>query len=133
MKTPPLIALCGWLVPGSGYVVLGHTARGLTVGITIIVLFVLGLLIGGVRVVDPPPNFLADPVRAAINKPWFAAQLLTGPIAVVAAAAGRNEAFVASHARVNEIGTLYTAIAGALNLLSIIDSSWRAGRKETSP
>lgn len=133
LRTPPLTALCGWLLPGAGYLVLGQIARGLCVGITIIVLFVLGLLIGGVKVVDPPPNFLSDPVRGAMNKPWFVAQVLTGPIAPIASAIGRGEGFVVSHARVNEIGTLYTAIAGMLNLLTIIDSAWRAGREGASP
>jgi hypothetical protein len=32
----------------------------------------------------------------------------------------------ASHARVSDIGTLYTAVAGMLNLMAIIDSSYRA-------
>jgi hypothetical protein len=31
---------------------------------------------------------------------------------------------------VNELGVLYTAIAGLLNLLAIIDSAHRAGHKE---
>jgi hypothetical protein len=38
--------------------------------------------------------------------------------------------YVLSHARVNEIGTLYTAVAGMLNLLAIIDSAYRSARQE---
>jgi hypothetical protein len=34
-----------------------------------------------------------------------------------------------SHARLAEIGTLYTAVAGMLNLLAIIDSSYRASQE----
>ena len=33
-----------------------------------------------------------------------------------------------SHARTNELGVLYTAVAGMLNLLAIIDSSYRAAK-----
>ena len=33
-----------------------------------------------------------------------------------------------SHALSNEVGTLYTAVAGMLNLLTIIDAAYRAGR-----
>jgi len=32
----------------------------------------------------------------------------------------------ASHARVSDIGILYTAVAGMLNLMAIIDASYRA-------
>ena len=34
-----------------------------------------------------------------------------------------------SHARVNEIGVLYTAVAGMLNLLAMIDAAHRAARE----
>ena len=34
-----------------------------------------------------------------------------------------------SHARTNELGVLYTAVAGMLNLLAIIDAAYRAGRE----
>jgi hypothetical protein len=33
-----------------------------------------------------------------------------------------------SHSRINEIGVLYTAVAGMLNLLAIIDAASRAER-----
>jgi hypothetical protein len=35
---------------------------------------------------------------------------------------------IETKARLAEIGTLYTAVAGMLNLLTIIDASHRAGR-----
>ena len=38
-----------------------------------------------------------------------------------------------SHARVNEIAVLYTAVAGMLNLLVIIDSAARASRDPDDP
>ena len=50
----PVVAIATWLVPGSGYLLLGQLARGLTIGLTVIVLFVMGILIGGIHVVDPP-------------------------------------------------------------------------------
>ena len=37
-----------------------------------------------------------------------------------------NSTVAKSHSRLWEIGTLYTAVAGMLNLLAIIDSSHRA-------
>jgi hypothetical protein len=69
-------------------------------------------------------------------------QILCGPIAVAASSisihAARPTAQAAaasdtpvqtvaiSHARSWEIGTLYTAVAGMLNLLAIIDAAFRA-------
>jgi hypothetical protein len=121
----PVVALAAWLVPGAGYLISGQRARGLTVGIAILSLFVLGCLIGGARVVDAPEGF-ASPFSALMQKPWFIGQILAGPITLITASIAKAPEFVVSHARVNEIGTLYTAIAGMLNLLAIIDSTHRA-------
>lgn len=156
MPPPPLVALVGWLVPGAGYVMIGQRARGAVVGITILLIFVAGLLIGGVRVIDSsfiesvqqrqerergeadarrttrnyqPPN----PVARTLQKPWFIGQVLTGPVAiasnVVAARWGGEAGAPFSHARVYEIGVLYTAVAGMLNLMAIIDSAYRASNE----
>lgn len=169
----PLVALAAWLLPGAGYWLLGQRARALVVGISIIVLFILGLLIGGVRLIEVPgygdhglPLVVAPadrngdhlveadptspdsngpwvmtshPLEEIRNKPWYIAQVLTGPINLVASwgsvAASKDNASgmpagYRSHARTNELGVLYTAIAGMLNLLAIIDSASRAGRPQ---
>jgi uncharacterized protein DUF6677 len=140
---PFLVALAAWLLPGAGYWLIGQRARGVIVGVTVILLFVFGLLVGGVRVLEVPyydrngqqtNRALVDEVRA---KPWSIAQVMAGSVAIVGGWAAVNAstadaAGVApgeeSHARVNEIGVLYTAVAGMLNLLVIIDSAHRAGR-----
>ena len=173
-RSPPLVALAGWLVPGGGYLLIGQRSRGMTIGVTIVVLFFLGLLIGGVRALEVPGwdedghqirlnargykvhpddvsygraqwvmrrNALSE-IRA---KPWSIAQVLTGPVAMVGAwwsiwAAtdpdgddGDGEPpGVVSHGRVNEIGVLYTAVAGMLNLLAIIDAAHRAAQAEAA-
>jgi len=123
----PVVALATWIVPGSGYWLIGQRGRALTVGITIIILFVLGMLIGGVRVVDVPNGVLSSPLNAVSQKPWFVGQILAGPMTIICSSIGHDDAYFASHSRVNEIGTLYTAVAGMLNLLAIIDASYRAG------
>ena len=134
LPPPPLVALAGWLVPGSGYWLIGQRVRGLTIGITIIVLFVLGILIAGIRVVEAPDmgGQTSFPSRV-LQKPWFLGQALTGPIGLASAYASNEAAHsqrfknVQAKARLAEIGTLYTAVAGMLNLLAIIDSAHRAG------
>jgi hypothetical protein len=180
----PLVALAAWLVPGAGYWLIGHALRGTVIGVTIIILFVLGILIGGIRVIDVPgfddqgraqfvrieqdrsgrvrerksanPSDEPAPVEwqpvtdwkwtlrshtfpEIANKPWFVGQILTGPICLAAArvsvavsrpvSPGSSTSVIPrSHARIFEIGTLYTAVAGMLNLLAIIDSAYRAGQ-----
>jgi hypothetical protein len=143
------------------------------------VLFIVGLLIGGVRVLEVPgygphgqrletvvfrdrqselrENVVEEnsdedqrdlgwvmrvhPIDEIRNKPWSIAQVMAGPLAVAAGAGAviASERDVTtglpigarSHARVNEIGVLYTAIAGMLNLLAIIDASHRATQGAT--
>ncbi len=147
----PLVALAGWVLPGLGYWLLGQRARALTIGIAVVALFVGGVLLAGVRIVDAPQlsGQVAPSDRAVesrkpdvplgrriMDKPWFLGQVLTGPLGIIAAwgsakaAANPATASIVSHARIAEIGTLYTAVAGMLNLLAIIDSAARAGERE---
>ena len=172
VRSPLLVAFAGWLVPGGGYWLLRQRGRGLAVGVTIVLLFALGLLIGGVRSLEVPgwdehghmirlnaKGTKVDPDDAAYPrgtwvmrgsalseiraKPWSIAQMLTGPVALAGSAWSVWAATdpdgddgvggapgVVSHGRVNEIGVLYTAVAGMLNLLAIIDASSRAGQTE---
>ncbi len=145
----PLIALAGWLVPGLGYYLIGERKRALIAGVAIFLTFIAGILIGGIRVIDVPgygPD--GKPRMVTINKvetwrlqanffgeimykPWYIAQSMAGPANVLATwgsiAAGTAEPPVRpSTARIFDIGTLYTAVAGMLNLLVIIDATYRA-------
>jgi hypothetical protein len=135
----PLVAIAGWLIPGAGYFLINQRARAITVCIAILSLFTLGLLIGGIRVVQAPDG--ATPERI-LQRPWFIPQILAGPIAVAADYTAGNwgshvdtstrqprKGAPASTSRVNEIGTLYTAVAGLLNLMAVIDSAYRAGNR----
>lgn len=137
--SPAIAGLAAWALPGLGYWLIGERARAVTVGVAVIALFVMGLLIGGVRVIEVPtydhagqkmPNAsLAAEIR---SKPWSIAQIMTGPVGIVAGYLSIAEASVGSdsHARVNEIAVLYTAVAGMLNLLVIIDTAHRAGQMQ---
>jgi hypothetical protein len=128
----PLVALAGWLVPGSGYWLLGHRRRAVVIGVSVIVLFLLGIFIAGIAVVEAPS--LSGPgnlLSRVLQKPWFLGQVMTGPLGLISAWIGQSVAhdYPAAKARLGEIGTLYTAVAGMLNLLAIIDSSYRAANK----
>jgi hypothetical protein len=119
---PPLVALCGWLIPGAGYWLLGEKMRAAIICVVVLAVFAAGTLIGGIAVVSAP-----DSAGAIMDKPWFIGQVLAGPISVAAAVkASRLDPDNVSTSRSWELGTLYTAIAGMLNLLVVIDATHRA-------
>jgi hypothetical protein len=76
-------------------------------------------------------QFRQNPTGEIVNKPWYIAQVLTGPLNVVASVASVHAAergVRPSTARTFDIGTLYTAVAGMLNLLVIMDSIYLGSR-----
>jgi hypothetical protein len=147
--SPTLVAIAGWLVPGLGYRLIGERSRAYIAGITIVLTFLAGLLIGGIRVIDVPGYDVAgekridaiagqqvwrlrsNPLGEVFNKPWYIAQSLAGPMNMVATGVSLWAApnHRASTARIFDIGTLYTAVAGMLNLLVIIDATYRAANQ----
>lgn len=123
-------AVAAWLVPGLGHYLLGQRRRGIILAVSIGLLWLAGLLIGGVSAID----------RTA-HPAWFAGQMLVAPSVVIEyyhtrlRSAGRDNplpgdsaAYTPSFARTNEQGVLYTALAGMLNLLAIIDVLYRDPR-----
>src|SRR2546423_1805839 len=84
--SPPLVALAGWLVPGAGYWLIGQKRRAITVGMTIVAIFIVGILISGIRVVEPPDmNAAGNLLLKVLTRPWFIGQVLNGPMGIAAA------------------------------------------------
>jgi hypothetical protein len=138
--SPPVVALAGWVLPGLGYWLIGQRGRAITCGVTILLVFFGGILIAGVRVVQAPDmsSGSGNTFQRILQRPWFIGQVLTGPLGITAAvisdklAASPTYGKIETKARLAEIGTLYTAVAGMLNLLTIIDAAHRAGRVSSS-
>lgn len=119
----PPAAVCAWLWPGLGHIVHGEKQRGMLIMFGVLFLFLTGLLIGGFNAVDRVDDRL-----------WFLAQALCGPVAFLAdfvnqaviknpnVLADFDETRTEGLARVNEIGTLFIALAGLMNLAVIIDA-----------
>ncbi len=93
----------------------------------VLFLFLGGVLIGGVDVVD-----------RRNDKLWFFAQAVCGPIAFATDLV--NQKFLSSSedvikrksiSHVNEIGTLFTALAGLMNLVVILDVLHQPSTKQT--
>ena len=53
-----LALVLAWAVPGLGHLVLGERARGIVFGLTIHLLFAAGLLLGGIKAINPPDQLI---------------------------------------------------------------------------
>lgn len=127
----PAAAVLAWLWPGLGHISLGHRRRGLLIMFGVLFLFLSSLLVGGVDVVDRKDDRL-----------WFLAQSVCGPIAF--AADYVNQSYVKSLPdeqryqatginKPNEMGTLFCALAGLMNLVVILDAMYFAPKPSESP
>lgn len=129
-------AVAAWLVPGLGHILCGDARRGLVLLVCIGGVWVGGLLIGGISVVQS---------RGADGslRPWYLGQAVIAPSIAVeythdryrSGLGGRDpepgdEAvpYQPAYARAHELGTLYTALAGLMNLLAVIDIAYREPR-----
>lgn len=132
----PVAALLAWLWPGLGHMYRGERKRGGLIMAGVLFLFLSGLIVGGLNCVE-----MRKPVNPAGQRPlnwWFTAQFFNGPIALGANFA--NERLVKnappeqrmqrmSIGQVREIGTLFIALAGLMNLVCILDAMHPAPRR----
>lgn len=125
-----LAALVTWLVPGAGHLLIGDRNRGIAFLVVITLTFWTGVAIGGVKnTVSPVDRTL-----------WFAGQICAGGHSLAALAwastiespIGKEPgtspfpAAVIGYGRTEEVSVVYTAIAGMLNILIILDVLVRA-------
>ncbi len=121
-----VVGALAWLIPGAGHYALNEKRRGILIFVVIALTFLAGLYVGSIGVVDP--------VSA---KPWYAAQLMNSPAVLLLGdhvADGYKRAKEANdpklaylvYGRANEIGQIYTSIAGLLNLLCIVNAVYMA-------
>jgi hypothetical protein len=120
-----IVGLVGWCVPGAGHIMLGERTRGTIIFFAIVALFVAGMYIGSIGVID-----------AANARPWYFGQMLTSPLVSMLArmnpTVGGLPAYP-SYGRPFEIGQIYTTIAGLLNLLCIINAVYMAYSGKQQP
>ncbi len=124
-------AVASWLLPGLGHLLIGDRNRGLIFLIVISLTFWTGVAIGGVKnTVSPTDRTL-----------WFAGQICAGGHALAALAWGHaipsahepetHAVSVIGYGRSEEVSVVYTAIAGMLNILVILDVMVRAEKTPT--
>ncbi len=131
-------AVATWLLPGLGHYLIGERRRGSILAATVGTIWLAGLLIGGVSVIDRRDH-----------PAWFLGQMLLAPSVVVDFGHQylRNQTpnpvpnptssppYEPSFGQVYEQGMLYTLLAGLMNLLAIMDVAYHhqvrpAGRRE---
>lgn len=134
-------AILAWLWPGLGHIAHGQRQRGILIMIGVLGLFLSGLLIGGLDVVDRrndrlwfmaqagcgPVSFAADYARAMVVPPINRDWTIRGDAALRDGYVEGNPEIIAELRRpslghVNEIGTLYIALAGLMNIVVVLDA-----------
>ncbi len=108
------IGALAWLVPGAGHYALNEKRRGLVIFVFLVLTFIVGIYVGSIGVVDP--------VRA---RPWYVAQVMNSPLVMLLGRIGATGEYRV-FGRANEIGQIYTSIAGLLNLLCIVNAVYTA-------
>ena len=142
MLSLAIVGAMAWLIPGGGYFVLGDKRRGAVVLVTISLTFLTGIYVGSIGVID-----------SLHAKPWYFAQVMNTPAVMLignhvagayrkaknsvdeARHTGDQRAIVKAvemmqsntyrvYGRPNEVGQIYTSIAGLLNLLCIVNAMY---------
>lgn len=104
------VGLMAWFVPGGGYLLLKEKKRAIIIFVTITSIFVLGIYVGSIGVIDP-----------VNQKMWYTTQVMYSPVVTILGSLTISKGYNV-FGRPYEIGQIYTSIAGMLNLLCIINS-----------
>ncbi|MCK4913796.1 MAG: hypothetical protein KAS69_04280 [Planctomycetes bacterium] len=116
------VGLLGWLIPGAGYFLLKEKKRALIVFVTITLTFAIGIYVGSIGVIDYVRSW-----------PWFIGQIMNSPMVIMLGKLTAGGSYRV-YGKPAEIGQIYTAISGLLNLLCIVNAVYLAyvGEVETA-
>lgn len=110
----PAVALA-WLLPGAGHMLLKRTARGAILSVSVIFIFLLGLMMRG-TLFQPQGG---DLLTTVIYYGGFIGDLLSGVLYFLTVWLGYSQPDQAGH--VHDYGTKFLVAAGLLNLLAMVD------------
>lgn len=146
LKDPVFAAFLAWLLPGLGHWYQGRRHKAILFFVCILGTFIYGLYLGEGRVVYASwrendhrlfyvcqvgaglpalPALIQAKRDKPIQVPIFKDQNFMAPPSVSSSTQGPPDELDHLHKRLNhywELGTLYTAIAGLLNILAIYDA-----------
>ncbi len=115
-----LSVILSWIVPGGGHFFLGERKRAWIFFVVITLTFWTGIYIGGVL----------STVNFQTNTPWFFAQVFLGGYTSLTEILSLFGA-TASYGKTLDLATIYTGVAGLLNILVILDAAVRATTQQT--
>jgi TM2 domain-containing membrane protein YozV len=119
----PAVAL-GWLIPGSGHLLLKRRGRGIVLFATIGAMFICGLLMRGAMFTPQSGDLLTT----LINTGGFIGDLCSGLFYILTVSVGYSQPDQAG--AVHDYGTKFLVTAGLLNLLAITDVYDIAARRK---
>jgi len=108
------VGLLGWLIPGGGHFLLKEKKRSIIIFVTIVLTFCVGLYVGSIGVIDPIGAW-----------PWYMAQIMNSPMVAALGHLTAGGGYPV-YGKPNEIGQIYTSIAGLLNILCIVNAVYLA-------
>ena len=118
---PPLkqwlhVVALGWLIPGGGHLFLGRRGRGALLALSVVVMFVCGLMMRG-ALFQPQTG---DLLTMIIYCGGFLGNLASGILYLLSVWLGYAQPDVAGH--VHDYGTKFLVAAGLLNVLAMVDA-----------
>ncbi len=116
-----VVGLLAWFIPGAGHLAINERRRAAIIFVTIAATFTIGLYIGSIGVINP--------VSA---KSWYVAQIMNSPLVAALGHITKVRGY-SVFGRPNEIGQIYTSIAGLLNLLCIVNAVYIAHAGKAPP
>lgn len=117
------VGLLSWLIPGGGYFLLKEKKRAWVILVTISLLFIVGLYVGSIGVVDKVS--IADKPWIISKLSWYTAQIFVSPAVMIIGSITESGQYQV-YGKPEEIGQIYTGIAGLLNFLCIINAVYLA-------
>jgi len=113
------VGLTGWLIPGGGHFLLKERKRAIIIFATVALTFCAGLYVGSIGVIDPVVAWW-----------WYIAQIMSSPMVALLGHITASGGYPV-YGRPNEVGQIYTSIAGLLNLLCIVNAVYLAHLSRT--
>ncbi|MBC7925973.1 MAG: hypothetical protein H7039_09990 [Bryobacteraceae bacterium] len=106
----------GFLIPGAGHFLLHRRMRGLLILLSVVVMFLVGILMRG-AFFQPQGG---DLLTIIIYCGGFLSHVCSGALYFVTVALGYNQPDVAGH--VHDYGSKFLVGAGLLNVLAMVDA-----------
>ncbi len=125
LRSPILVILAAWLVPGSGHFLLGRRGRAAIIFCAVLAAFAIGVGMQG-PFFAPVAN--GDVLSKLIQYGGIAGDIANGLLYFIASFAGYGPPDGPGHA--SDYGSKFIVCAGLLNILGIVDAYEIATRKK---